>query len=478
MSPGIVMPLTRCRRLAALLLVALAPACSLERLIGSGSELPTNLIDPASTHTPAGALSAYRGALVLFSSTFAGYQQSSIIGANASVVMTSGILSDELGASAAIGSPQGTVTADGSAAVDSRQLPEYTDPTIEPGGMYQETYKALNMTRGQTEEARGLVAAYLPNSQALQGHLIAIDAYADVLLAELFCSGIPLSTVNYNADYTLQPGSTTQQVLQHAIVLFDSTLAESTDSARVMSLARVGKGRALLDLGQYGDAAQAVADVPDGFRYLETFSAVSQTSAGDEANFTFSNSGFAWFASVSNDEGTNGLDFITSGDNGDPRVGATPTGGTNLYGVTLEIPTKYGSTGDTPVVVADGIEARLIEAEAALQAGDVATWLAKLNALRETAVVPALPDIADPGTSDARVDLLFRERAFWLFLTGHRQGDLRRLIRQYGRNQTAVYPAGTYPGAFGRYGSDVTVPVPAAERANNRLFTGCVNRGA
>jgi len=129
-------------------------------------------------------------------------------------------------------------------------------------------------------------------------------------------------------------------------------------------------------------------------------------------------------------------------------------------------------------VLADWVEARLIEAEAALQAGDVPTWLAKLNHLRETAITPALPDTTDPGTPGARVDLLFRERAFWLFLTGHRQGDMRRLIRQYGRDQSQVYPTGLYPGGTGAYGSDVNAPIPALERQYNPKFTGCLTRGA
>jgi hypothetical protein len=71
---------------------------------------------------------------------------------------------------------------------------------------------------------------------------------------------------------------------------------------------------------------------------------------------------------------------------------------------------------------------------------------------------------------------MFRERAFWLFLTGHRQGDLRRLIRQYGRNAVQVYPTGAYPGGA-TYGNDVTAPIPAAERLSNTLFTGCASRG-
>ena len=53
-----------------------------------------------------------------------------------------------------------------------------------------------------------------------------------------------------------------------------------------------------------------------------------------------------------------------------------------------------------------------------------------------------LPPLADPGSARARQDLLFRERGFWMYLTSHRLGDLRRLVRQYGRPVAEVFPAG------------------------------------
>jgi hypothetical protein len=86
--------------------------------------------------------------------------------------------------------------------------------------------------------------------------------------------------------------------------------------------------------------------------------------------------------------------------------------------------------------------------------------------------------LTDPGTAAGRVSLLFQERAYWLFLTGHRQGDLRRLVRQYGRSPNAVYPSGVYlaPGT-GFYGTDVTAPIPSSEYINP-LFQGCQNRDA
>ena len=62
-------------------------------------------------------------------------------------------------------------------------------------------------------------------------------------------------------------------------------------------------------------------------------------------------------------------------------------------------------------------------------------------------------------------DLHFSERAFWMFSTGHRLGDLRRLVRQYERNADSVLPWGDYHRG-GTYGSDVNLPIPIAEAFN------------
>jgi hypothetical protein len=187
-------------------------------------------------------------------------------------------------------------------------------------------------------------------------------------------------------------------------------------------------------------------------------------------------------ATVSDREGDNGLPFISSGD---PRT--TDTTSIRSHGLQIYFPRKYKaalrSPYYSPIVLADWIEARLIRAEAAYQADDPATMLSLLNQLRATALVSGqttfLPaTLTDPGSDSARVSLLFAERASWLYLTGHRQGDLRRLIRQYMRDESAVYPVGEYlaPGQ-GIYGSDVTAPIPSSE-IPNPLFHGCIDREA
>jgi hypothetical protein len=145
------------------------------------------------------------------------------------------------------------------------------------------------------------------------------------------------------------------------------------------------------------------------------------------------------------------------------------------------------------VDVANGIDARLIEAEAAFLAGNYGGLngtLAILNALRAsqqvltnnvTYAANALPPLTDPGTDSARVAQLFREKAFWTFSRGERLGDLRRLIRQapykqwYNANNT--FPTGQhYRG--GTYGTDVNLPVPQDEQNNNPKFHGCLDRNA
>ena len=126
--------------------------------------------------------------------------------------------------------------------------------------------------------------------------------------------------------------------------------------------------------------------------------------------------------------------------------------------------------------LATGIEARLIEAEAAMQSGS-ADFTTRLNAARaQFAGMPPLTAGDIPADAAGKTDLLFRERAFDLWLTAHRLGDLRRLIRQYGRDSESVFPTGVWFKG-GTYGPDVNFPVPADE-ANNPNFKGCIDRSA
>jgi hypothetical protein len=73
------------------------------------------------------------------------------------------------------------------------------------------------------------------------------------------------------------------------------------------------------------------------------------------------------------------------------------------------------------------------------------------------------------------VRLLFAERARWLWLTAHRLGDLRRLVRVYRLDAARVYPVGVAENRTGPYGSDLAFPLPADEQ-NNPSFATCDTR--
>ena len=461
--------------LAAFAMLGLLAACSTDKILG-GAKLPPDVIDPATMHNTAGALAAYRSAADLLRQGFDRH------------VWGSGLLADEL-----------TTTMVGRGVgyqiswyeyIDNRQL----HAALSHSGSLLDrlSYSSLHRTRGQVRQALGMLREYAPGSSpALQGHLYAIDGYAKVLLAEQYCSGIPLSELIYRGDYRLEGPSSTTEVLERALASFDSAIAISADSARLLDFARVGRARTLLGLGRYAEAAAAVSAVPTGFRYEVLYPTDSMANLFKSTHPNpYSN------LTVSDREGGNGLPFRSSGD---PRTSAAllaPASGT--FAAQYR-PAKYNTMGTSPIVLASGIEARLVEAEAALAGGG--DWLAILNALRTdgtfttrpNATNPAVTDtlwnagsggvarlapVADPGTAAGRVDLLFRERASWLYVTGHRLGDLRRLVRQYGRSPDDVFPIGPYLAANGSYGASVVIPVIRNETLYNPLYRGCLSEEA
>ena len=76
----------------------------------------------------------------------------------------------------------------------------------------------------------------------------------------------------------------------------------------------------------------------------------------------------------------------------------------------------------------------------------------------------------------------------WLYLTGHREGDLRRMAHVYSRALNTLWPVGlmyapAYPPLFSDpssengqpYGPDVVYGPDVNEKLNNPLYGGCYN---
>jgi len=330
-------------------------------------------------------------------------------------------------------------------------------------------YGPLQEARIALTQALNSFAKYgLPSQRPHVGQLYAFRAFTIVQLAEQVCPGFPLHDVVGERPQYSGP-LTAAEALERALVDLDSALVAAGDSSRFLNLAKVVRGRALLGLGRFGEAAAAVAGVPTDFVYNAELNGFPSgfnmfTNVGWYPAFVFDG------LSVSDREGQNGLDYASAND---PRVPVT-LAGTAEDGTTPAYAQLKYQASTSPIPMASGIEARLIEAEAQLNGAAAGDWLATLNELRQTQVSPALPPLSDPGTPDARVDLLFRERAFWLYLTGHRLGDMRRLIDHYGRDPERVFPTGAHPVA-GTYGRATSIPfTPAGEEYANTGVTGCI----
>lgn len=327
----------------------------------------------------------------------------------------------------------------------------------------------LHRARAAAENAAGRLAQAAPaGGDPRVAEMRSIAAFTYVFLGENFCSGVPISTATESGELLFGEPRTTVQLFEDAVARFDSALASAGGSATQQNLARVGKGRALLDLGRFAEAATAVASVPTDFAYV-----VEHTQATTrQTNGVYFLSTIDRQYSVPEREGINGQPFRSAND---PRVPWTRTEGEVGQDGTTQFfqQLKYPDAGSS-VPVATGTQARLIEAEAQLRADNLGVqWILTLNALRSRA---GLPPLINPPTYAERVSLHFAERAFWLYMTGQRLGDLRRLVRQYGRGAETVFPTGPFLKG-GVYGTDVNFAVPNNE-VNNPNFTGCLDRNA
>lgn len=430
-----------------------------------------NIVGVEDLDTPAGAATKRLGAISTFTLAKDGdFNPVAVPGNEDSFndnsdgyILTSGILSDELVNSGFI--PSRTE-------IDSRR----TQPVT--AGL-AELFQSLARARNGAEDAAASLQAFGLSPDTLTGipEMHALAGFTYVFFAEGFCSGVPVSRI-VNEQIVFGQPLTTVQLLDTAIARFNTALAHPSIAPGdpIHSLASVGLGRALLNKGLYAEAAAAVASVAPDFLY-ETEHATTPVALHNGVFEAFNNGEFGVF----DQEGGNGLDFVSAFDvrvQGDSGLGSDNN--TESW-----FPSKY-SNFDASIPTADYLEAQLIIAESELQAGGFSAMTQRLNDLRVNSGLdfdpdndpdPLLPDPADLATA---ADLLFRERAFWLFATGHRLGDMRRLIRQYGRDPETVFPTGdSFKGLT--YGPDVNLPLPRRETNNpnvNPSGGGCLDRNA
>lgn len=453
------------RALAVIALTAIA-ACDLTDSLLEAKD--TDLINPEDVQNAEGAVALANGALEFFRDLTGGDESTWLFG---------GLLADEWSTSSTFVQNDET---------DQRKV-QTNNSTM------TNQFRDLARTRLAADLAIRGLNAFRPDPAHAIAEMYFARGFAEMQMAQDFCNGIPLSRLEGDDVVGGEP-LTVDEVFRRAIASYDSAIALATDdddeAAEIRRAAMIGKARALLGINDNTnapiEAAAALVDtIPLEFAYQHTFAITS----GD--NILWSQPASSRRYTVGDSlEGNardlrvlNALPFFSAQDPRLPVEYTVEDGDTTVSqdGQTFSrTTTLYGRT--TPVDVVNGLDARLVVAEAELRAMDFAGMVAVLNELRADppqlgeVQPPAMAPLAVPATYDEAIDLFFYEKAFWTFTRGQRLGDLRRLIRQYDRTEDTTFPVGEhYKG--GDYGNDVNFPVPEDEK-NNTNFTGCLDRNA
>ena len=314
-------------------------------------------------------------------------------------------------------------------------------------------YTPLSTARATTDTAATYLEKWTDAEVANRFRLIAQSyayaGYSLILLGESMCS----------AAINLGPEMTPAQLFAEARTRFDKaiTAATAANDATTLNLARVGRARALLDLGGTSNLALAAADaalVPATFVVNTSPDAVNTR----RQNALFINISTSSFSTV--DTAFRNV-LVPGGTTQDPRVVVTDlnrngtAGGSRIF-----LPAK-APTAATPMRIASYAEAQLIIAENAAATGDLPAAVTAINNARtRTTGVPAysLPTGATATTVRSQI---IEERRREFFVEGHRLGDIRRYGLPFTPAAGATYQYG------GVYGTLTCFPLPDVERINN-----------
>lgn len=475
-------------------LAAAAGACNTDKAV---SVTDPNNLTPGAVATASTTPALVQGALFEFQIGYSGSGNDQFGGD--AFLSSSAVISDEF----YFGDTYSTRRA-----ADSRNL---QPPAL--GNVSDPAFARLEAARVQARRAFAQVLKFstAPTAAAdaaTAAQMRAIEGYVYVTLSEGWCGAVPFTIVPDSG--TIDPTKLAYAAPIGTMAMNDTAIARFYEAFKYDStnmLARVGAARALLNTARFADAAIVAAKVPTTYVYLLQHSAnsgaeynpiaslqengrygISNLEGGTTTDTTGATVAIRPDAAmpIATSLSASGLPFRAILDPRIPYIANPPKGTCFSASINCWLDQNY-PTFAAAVPVASGVEARLIQAEALYQSGQYTAMLNALNTLRVQAasLIPALypqqqqtfgadtlaalPATAIVDANTARATL-FAERAYWLFLTGHRQGDLRRLARApYNLPTNQVFPSGAFFRG-GTYGNDVAFPLPYAE-TNNPNFS-------
>lgn len=387
-------------------------------------------IDASTLYVPSNAQLLVNGAIADFECAYSRY------------VTGSGILTDEIAAAIAA-----------TAVFDyDRRLVIPTGPYVGGcgGAQLPSFYTALSTARADADTVHARFEewtdAQVKDRGKLMSQLSAYAGYSLIMLGEAMCS----------AAINVGPELTSAQLFAEAKLRFDKAITEATaaSDATTLSLARLGRARALINMGDGPAAATDAATIPASFVVNISTDAINTR----RQNIVFVHITQGFFGTVDPS-----FRNLTLGAAPDPRVLVTNSGRTGSAANTpIWTPNKYPLI-TSPIAVAKYAEAQLIIAEARITANDLAAAATAINNARNSGGRSGLPLYDATGQTAAQVKAqLIEERRRELFLEGHRLFDTRRFAVPL-----VPAPGSPYTVGGGVYSDATCFPLPAVERNNN-----------
>lgn len=300
--------------------------------------------------------------------------------------------------------------------------------------------------------------------------------YARLLLGELYCRTVLDS---------LGSAVSSDEAVQSALAHFERAEATAGDAGRPEfgSAALIGQARAHLWLGNYQQAADLVSGIPDDFILVSEYSSNTTEQYNELYTFTYGDTeSIRWTVgdSTADERGNEKWAYLQEW----VELGLIDPEPTGFSSFNSAIPVNLQRSQprrEADVPLASGWEARMIQAEAELRAGNTGAAEDIINPLltdpeqannpirlANPSIIAAEGDIltgafeAVSFTGDLQADLreLARARAAGLWLSGQRQATLRRFLDD-GVN---LYPD--------REGDDTCFPIVQQELDNNPNVDG------
>lgn len=290
-------------------------------------------------------------------------------------------------------------------------------------------------------------------------------AWGILLEAEIFCQVVISSGLENLGSPLTSEAAAGEAIERFRRVITQGTAINSAESNSLANAARVGLARALLLEGNAAEAATVAAQVPADFVFLapKVDDPSNRAALGNTVySFTLARQSLVvppYYRELNDPRVPFALAQQASG----PQL--AQDGFLQFYRQT-----KYTDWGDD-VVLASGLEARYLLAEANLKQGNPATALALIAERRAAFPEAADGDAVDFVDTAGTLSDLLDQKARDFFLQGTHMGDWRR-------NPEAtpyVPPSGTpYYNATegGVFGTQTCIPLPDDEVLNNPNFGG------